>query len=176
MLKPLLEDESIKKNGQNIKYEMVILARNGIDLNGVEFDTMVASYLLNPSKLSHGLEQLALDFLNYRKIPIENLIGKGAKQTTMDKANVRQVADYSCEDADITLRLKDILQPMLKEKGLYELFERVEIPLIKVLARMELCGVCVDVQVFRELSARLDKQLEELEQEVYELAGHEFNI
>jgi DNA polymerase-1 len=175
-LKPLFEDESLKKNGQNIKYEMVILARNGIDLKGVEFDTMVASYLLNPSKLSHGLDQLALDFLNYRKIPIESLIGKGAKQTTMDKAPVRKVADYSCEDADITLRLKDVLKPMLEEKGLYELFERVERPLIGVLARMELCGVCVDVGVFRDLSTRLEKQLGVLEKEVYQLAGQEFNI
>lgn len=175
-LKPLFEDASIKKTGQNIKYEMVVLARNGIDLRGVEFDTMVASYLLNPSKLSHGLDQLALDFLSYRKIPIESLIGKGSKQTTMDRVDVRRAADYSCEDADITLRLKDILKPMLEEKGLYELFDRVELPLIGVLARMELSGVCVDVDVFRDLSARIEKQLAMLEREVYQLAGQEFNI
>ncbi len=175
-LKPLLEDESIRKNGQNIKYEMVILARNGVDLEGVDFDTMVASYLLNPSKLNHNLDQLALDFLNYRKIPIEKLIGKGAGQRTMDMVSVREVADYSCEDSDTTLRLRELLEPMLKEKDLYELFERVEIPLIKVLAKMELCGVCVDVGVLRDLSLLLAKQLEGLEKEIYGLVGREFNI
>jgi DNA polymerase-1 len=175
-LKPLAEDESIKKNGQNIKYEMVILARHGIELKGIEFDTMVASYLLNPSKLSHGLDQLALEFLNYRKIPLEKLIGKGSAQRTLDSVGVKEVAAYSCEDADITLRLQEILEPMLKEKGLYELFETVEIPLIKVLAKMELTGVHIDMEVFRSLSARLAGQLEKLEQEIYHLAGCEFNI
>ncbi|NQU08663.1 MAG: DNA polymerase I [Candidatus Abyssubacteria bacterium] len=175
-LKPLLEDESIKKTGQNIKYEMVILARNGIDLKGADFDTMVASYLLNPSKLRHNLDQLALEFLNYRKILIEKLIGKGARQITMDKVNVREVADYACEDADISLRLREALEPMLKEKQLHELFERVEMPLVKILAKMELKGVRVDTDVFSELSVRLKKQLDELQEEVHRLAGQEFNI
>ena len=175
-LKPLLEDESIKKTGQNIKYEMVILARNGIDLKGADFDTMVASYLLNPSKLRHNLDQLALEFLNYRKIPIEKLIGKGAKQITMDKVNVREVADYACEDADISLRLREAMEPMLKEKQLHELFERVEMPLVKILAKMELKGVRVDTGIFSELSVRLKKQLDELREEVHRLAGQEFNI
>jgi len=176
LLKPLLEDESIRKTGQNIKYEMVILARNGIDLNGADFDTMVASYLLNPSKMRHNLDHLALEFLNYRKIPIERLIGKGAKQITMNKVNVREAADYACEDADITLRLRNKLQPMLKEKQLLELFERVEIPLVKILAKMELEGVCVDKDVFGELSKTLAGQLDGLEAEIHRLAGREFNI
>jgi len=175
-LKPLLEDESIKKTGQNIKYEMVILARNGIDLKGADFDTMVASYLLNPSKLRHNLDQLALEFLNYRKISIEQLIGKGARQTTMNTVNVREAADYACEDADITLRLRNKLEPMVKEKQLYELFERVEIPLIKILAKMELEGVRVDTEVFKELSGKLAGQLDKLEREIHGLAGREFNI
>lgn len=175
-LKPLFEDESAKKNGQNIKYETVVLARYGIDLRGTEFDTMVASYLLNPSKLAHNLDQLALEFLNYRKIPLEKLIGKGAAQTTMDKVSVQEVAKYSCEDADMTLRLKNIMEPLLKEKDLYELFEKVEIPLVKVLAKMELIGVKVDVDVFRGLSSELEKQLEQLEQQIYQLVGRQFNI
>jgi DNA polymerase-1 len=175
-LKPVVEDEGIRKNGQNIKYEMVIFARHGIDLRGIEFDTMIASYLLNPSKLSHGLDQLALEFLNYRKIPLEKLIGKGNAQRRLDDVSVKEVAAYSCEDADITLRLQSALEPMLKEKDLYELFETVEIPLIGVLARMELCGVRVDAEVFRVLSDRLAKQLEGLQQEIYQLAGCEFNI
>jgi DNA polymerase-1 len=175
-LRPLLEDGSIKKVGQNIKYDMVVLARNGIRLRGVEFDTMVASYLLNPSRPRHNLDHLALEFLNYRKIPIESLIGKGTQQRTMDTAPVRDAADYACEDADITLRLRNILDPMLKEKQLYELFERVEMPLVNVLAKMELCGVRVDTTVFDTLSGTLTARLGELEKEVYRLAGHEFNI
>ena len=175
-LKPVLEDDSIKKIGQNVKYEMVVLARLGIDLRGADFDTMVASYLLNPSKQRHNLDELALEFLNYRKISIKQLIGKGAKRITMDRVNVREVLDYACEDADITLRLYEKLEPMLKEKELYELFERVEIPLIKVLAKLELAGVCVDTAVFRRLSAMLEEQLEDLQRQIYKLVGREFNI
>jgi len=175
-LKPVLEDDSIKKIGQNVKYEMVVLARLDIDLRGADFDTMVASYLLNPSKPRHNLDELALEFLNYRKISIKQLIGKGAKRITMDRVNVREVLDYACEDADITLRLYEKLDPMLKEKELYELFERVEIPLIKVLAKLELAGVCVDTAVFRRLSAMLEEQLEDLQRQIYKLVGREFNI
>jgi DNA polymerase-1 len=175
-LGPILEDESIKKIGQNIKYEMVILKRLGIELRGADFDTMVASYLLNPSKPRHGLDQLALEMLNYRKISIESLIGKGAKQITMDMANVGEVADYACEDADITLRLYEELDPLLREKELYDLFESVEIPLIKILAKMEMAGVCVDTDAFGELSTRLEKQMDVLGKEIHRLAGREFNI
>jgi DNA polymerase-1 len=175
-LRPILEDESVKKIGQNIKYEIIILARKGIDLKGVDFDTMVASYLLNPSKPRHNLDQLALEFLNYRKISIEQLIGKGAKQITMDRVNVSDVVDYACEDADITLRLHRLLEPLLKEKELYDLFEQVEIPLIGILAEMEMAGVSVDKEVFSELSARLEGQLDTLQEEIHRLAGKEFNI
>ena len=176
LLRPILEDESIKKIGQNIKYEIIILARQGINLKGVDFDTMVASYLLNPSKPRHNLDQLALEFLNYRKISIEQLIGKGAKQITMDSVNVADVVDYACEDADITLRLHRLLAPLLKEKELCDLFEQVEIPLIGILADMEMAGVSVDTNVFSELSARLEGQLNVLQEEIYGLAGKEFNI
>ena len=175
-LKPIFEDDSIKKVGQNIKYEMVILERRGIDLKGADFDTMVASYLLNPSRPRHGLDQLALEMLNYRKISIEQLIGKGAKQITMDKVNVREAADYACEDADITLRLYEKLDPLLREKELYDLFESVEIPLVKILANMEMAGVCIDTAVFKKLSATLEKRLEALKKEIHKLAGKEFNI
>lgn len=175
-LRPVLEDDSIKKIGQNIKYEIIILARNGIDLAGGDFDTMVASYLLNPSKQRHNLDQLALEFLNYRKISIKQLIGTGAKQITMDRVNVNEVADYACEDADITLRLYRFLDPLLKEKELYDLFERVEIPLIKILAKMEMAGVLVDRNLFAKLSSEIEEQLEKLRKEIYGLVGHEFNI
>ncbi len=175
-MKSALEDESIKKTGQNIKYETVILARNTVRLQGVDFDTMVASYLLNPSKPTHNLDQIALEFLNYRKIPLETIMGKGSSQRTMDMVDVSRVAEYACEDADITLRLRNILEPMLNEKGLFDLFERVEIPLIEVLAKMELCGVRIDVEVLNELSSRLAAEMKDLEKEVYRLAGREFNI
>lgn len=175
-LRPVLEDDSIKKIGQNIKYEIIILARNGIDLAGGDFDTMVASYLLNPSKQRHNLDQLALEFLNYRKISIKQLIGTGAKQITMDRVNVNEVADYACEDADITLRLYRFLDPLLKEKELYDLFERVEIPLIKILAKMEMAGVLVDRNLFAKLSSEIEEQLEKLQKEIYGLVGREFNI
>ncbi len=175
-LRPVFEDGSIKKIGQNIKYEIIVLARNGIDLEGVDFDTMIASYLLNPSKQRHNLDQLALEFLNYRKISIKQLIGTGAKQITMDRVNVREVADYACEDADITLRLYRFLEPLLKEKELYDLFERVEIPLIKILAKMEIAGVRVDTDLFAKLSSEIEGQLEGLREEIYRLVGREFNI
>ncbi len=175
-LRPVLEDDSIKKIGQNIKYEIIILARNGIDLAGGDFDTMVASYLLNPSKQRHNLDQLALEFLNYRKVSIKQLIGTGAKQITMDRVNVSEVADYACEDADITLRLYRFLDPLLKEKELYDLFERVEIPLIKILAKMEMAGVLVDRNSFAKLSAEIEGQLGKLRKEIYGLVGREFNI
>ncbi len=175
-LKPILEDERIKKTGQNIKYETIILARNGIRLSGVDFDTMIASYVLNPSKLHHNLDQLALEFLNYRKISIESLIGKGTKQRTMDTVNVRDAADYACEDADITLRLRHVLEPVLKEKGLSELFAEVEIPLIMILTKMELRGVRVDSEILHGLSTDLEKRLDDLREEIYAAAGQEFNV
>jgi DNA polymerase-1 len=175
-LKPVFEDERIKKTGQNLKYEIIVLARNGIELAGIDFDTMLASYLLNPSKLHHNLDQLALEFLNYRTVPIEKLIGKGAKQTTMDLVNVEEAAAYACEDADITLRLRNVLEPQLKEKGLYGLFERVEMPLVNILAHMELHGVRVDTEVFTALSKSIGKQLNTLREEIYRLAGRQFNV
>ena len=148
----------------------------GMEIKGVYFDTMVASYLLNPSKQRHNLDELALEFLNYRKISIKQLIGTGAKQITMDSVNVREVADYACEDADITLRLYRTLEPLLKDKELYDLFERVAIPLIKILAKMEMAGVRIDTDLFAKLSSEIEEQLEALSEEIYRLVGREFNI
>lgn len=175
-LKPVLEDAAIEKGGQNIKYEMLVLARNGIELQGVAFDTMVASYLLNPSLRQHNLDALALEHLNYVKISTSELIGKGKHQTSMRLVDMEEIAKYACEDADITLRLWELFEPRLKNARLYDLFERVEIPLIYVLADMERTGVALDLPYLQEMSQRLEKQLDALIARIYEMAGEEFNI
>lgn len=176
-LKHVFEDEDIKKIGQNIKYEYIILANYGIKLKGIIFDTMVASYLVNPSKLNHNLEDIALEYLNHRlTTSIEELIGKGKHAITMDKVDVDKVCQYCCEDSDVTLRLKEILEKEISKKDLDELFYKVEIPLIEVLATMEMNGVCIDKDYLSELSKELDKKLNKLTKKIYDLAGEEFNI
>jgi len=175
-LRPVLEDENIKKIGQNIKYEMLILKNNGIDLKGTEFDTMIASYLLNPSKIGHGLGDISLEYLNHKMISITDLIGKGKKQISMKDVDVMKVCNYSCEDSDVTFRLKRILDKKLSEKGLDELFYNVEMPLVKVLAGMEFNGVCIDTAFLKELDKELSGALKRSESEIYKMADAEFNI
>ncbi|MEA3328518.1 MAG: DNA polymerase I [Candidatus Omnitrophota bacterium] len=175
-LKPVLEDKNIKKYGQNIKYEVIILANYGIDLKAVAFDTMVASYLLNPSKPNHSLDEVALEYLDYRMISLQELIGKGKNKLKMRDIALEKLSEYSCEDADITMRLKKVLEPKLKEKGLYGLFCDVEIPLIKVLARMELNGVAVDTEMLAVMSKTMQTSLERITSDIYGLAKGEFNI
>jgi DNA polymerase-1 len=176
ILKPIFEEESIKKSGQNIKYEMVILLNNGIELKGVYFDTMVASYLLNPSKPNHNLQDICFEYLNHKMTPITDLIGKGKDQITMDDVDIGNISRYCCEDSDVTWRLSDILNRQLKEKGLYKLFHDIEIPLIEVLARMEKNGVCVDCGVLSKMSGDLESGMEKLTKDIFETAGGEFNI
>lgn len=176
-LKPVFEDEAIKKIGQNIKYEYIVLANYGIKLAGEFFDTMVASYLLNPSKLNHNLEDISIEYLNHKMTtPIEELLGKGKKAITMDQVDVDKVSAYCCEDSDVTLRLEKILDKDLSAKGLDELFYKVEMPLVEVLSRMEINGVSVDTEYLSELSAEMEKRLEKLTKKIYEIAGEEFNI
>jgi len=175
-LRPTFEDESIKKIGQNIKYEILILKNKGIDLKGVEFDTMIASYLLNPSKIGHGLGDISLEYLNHKMISITDLIGKGKKQISMKDVDVMKVCNYSCEDSDVTFRLKKILEKELSKKDLDELFYNVEMPLIKVLADMEFNGVCIDTNFLKELDKELSSALKKSESEIYKLADAEFNI
>jgi len=175
-LKPVLEDYSIKKVGHDIKRTMVLLMQHDIELRGADFDTMVESYLLNPSRQNHNLDNLALEFLNHKKTTIERLVGKGTKRRTMDNVGVREAADYACENAGLVLRLKGVLDPLLEEKGLHELYEKVEIPLTKILANMELRGVAVDIDVLQGLSTQLSGQLDGLREDIYMLAGQEFNI
>ena len=177
LLKPVLENPGIKKIGQNIKYDWIVLARHGINLAGVMFDTMLASYLLNPSKRAHNLDQIALDFLDHRTITYKEVTGgKGKKGSYFSRVPIEKATPYACEDADITLMAYDVLKPMLKEARLEELFEKVEMPLVPVLMKMEMTGICVDKEKLRSLSKSFEHQLEGLEGSIYSIAGEEFNI
>ncbi|MDP2929347.1 MAG: DNA polymerase I [Candidatus Omnitrophota bacterium] len=176
-LKDIFEDEEIKKTGQNVKYDYIILANYGIRVKGIIFDTMVASYLLNPSKLNHGLDDISFEYLNHKMTTsIQELIGKGKSAITMDKVDVRKVSDYSCEDSDVTFRLKRILEKEISQKGLDELLYNVEMPLVEVLARMEMNGVSIDKEYLADLSKEMSGKLDKLTGKIYELAGEEFNI
>lgn len=175
-LRGVLENPQIAKVGQNLKYDVLVLRRCGIAVRGLWFDTMLASYLLEAGTRSHNLDQLALRYLNYRTISIKELIGTGKQQKRMDEVPLAAVCDYAGEDADIALRLAEQLQPRLEEAGLWPLFAELEMPLIDVLVEMEFNGFRVDVDRLRALSAGYQQRLEELRGEIYELAGHEFNI
>ncbi|MCK4596477.1 DNA polymerase I [bacterium] len=175
-LRPLLGDGEIKKCGQNIKYDFTVLARYDCPLCGIEFDTMVASYLLNPSARRHNLDLLSLEHLGHKKIPLQQLIGKGKAQKSFALVPVNLACRYACEDADFTWRLWNILQEKLEEQGVLDLFSRVEMPLVEVLARMEMNGVCLDVDFLREMSQELEEELNGLIEQIYDLAGEQFNI
>jgi DNA polymerase I len=175
-LKPILENPSIAKLGQNLKFEQVLLRAAGIELDGVAFDTMVADYLLDPGERSHNLDDLARRHLCHQTITIDQLIGSGKNQKCMDEVPVELITQYAAEDADVPLRLAAILEPRLREEGLHELFAGLEMPLIDVLAEMEFNGVRIDVARLRELSGQFNDQIMRLEREIYEIAGREFNI
>ncbi|MFA5338972.1 MAG: DNA polymerase I [Candidatus Omnitrophota bacterium] len=175
-LKPVLEDKKKLKIGQNIKYEQLLLAVNGVNMEGPVFDTMVASYLLNPSKLNHNLEDITLEYLNLKKTPITDLIGEGKKKITMKEVEIEKIKDYCCQDSDAAFRLKNVLEAQLEEKNLYKLFHEVEMPLLGCLAAMELTGVAIDVDYLAKMSKEMEKQLEKTTAEIYEIAGTEFNI
>ncbi len=176
LLKPLLENPGIKKIGQNIKYDWIVLKRYDINLAGVVFDTMLASYLINPSKRAHNLDQIALDFLDHKTITYEDVTGKGKKGINFAQVPLEKAGPYSCEDADITLMAYHVLKPMLEKLDLMELMEKVEMPLVPVLMKMEMTGICVDRDKLRNLSKSFEHQLEQLEISIYSIAGEEFNI
>ena len=176
IFRPLYENPKIVKVGQNIKYDYMVLRRYGIELQGEMFDTMVAHYLIQP-ELRHNMDYLAETFLHYRTIHIDELIGpKGKGQKSMRSLTPAEVYEYAAEDADITLQLKNALEPKIKEGGVEQLFHEVEMPLIKVLAEMELTGVRIDTQSLEETSRQLTARMNELERRIYELAGETFNI
>jgi len=173
-LKPVIEDIKIPKIAQNGKFDMTVLAEYGIKLENLSFDTMIAAYLLGEKPI--GLKALAFNKLGVEMTPITDLIGKGAKQLSMAMAPIEQAADYACADADITLRLKTMLDAELREEGLWQLFSEVEMPLIPVLVSMERNGVAIDVELLRDMSHSLGKEMLRLEAEVYNSLGYRFNI
>jgi DNA polymerase-1 len=175
-LKGILEDEKVKKTGHNLKYDLQVLRRSGIRLEGIGFDTMVASYLLDPSYRQHNLNYLALEHFEHSMIPITDLIGSGKKQKSFAEVSIEDACKYSCEDVDFTLRLKKIFSPKLSQFSLEELFSKVELPLIEVLAEMEMVGVSIDTAFLGKLSKQAEGQLEGLTSQIYKLAGREFNI
>ncbi|HWR71836.1 MAG TPA: DNA polymerase I [Nitrospirota bacterium] len=176
LLKPVLEDPAIRKVGQNMKYDILVLGRHGISVKGAAFDTMIASYLLNPSKQSHGLDAIALEYLNYKTITYAEVTGSGKKQIGFDEVDISVATRYSGEDADIALRLKQLLEPKLRELGMEKLFREIEMPLMLVLADMECAGVKVDAALLGSMSQRLEQDLLRLTERIYELAGTRFNI
>ena len=176
LLRPLYENETTLKVGQNLKYDLTVLQNHGVTLRGRMFDTMLAHYLVSP-ELHHGMDYLAEIYLNYTTIHIEELIGpKGKKQRSMADLSPADIRDYACEDADITLQLKAKLEPELKAKGCEDLFWNVEMPLMPVLARMEHNGVCIDAESLKQTSIELTAQMNAMEKEVHQLAGLEFNV
>ena len=172
----LLEDASVRKTAQNAKYDVLALRRAGITLRGLEFDTMLASYVLDPGRRSHSLDTLAFEQLDHTMTSYTDLCGKGRNHIPFDQVPIDAARDYSCEDADITLRLRALFEPQLESMGLAELFRDVEVPLIDVLAQMELHGISIDVEWFRSLKERFRTERERVEQEIYAEAGVEFNI
>lgn len=176
IFKPAYENPSSLKTGQNIKYDMLVLARYGVDIKGKMFDTMVAHYVLQP-ELPHNMDALAEQYLGYSTIKIEELIGpKGKKQKNMRDLPPGDVYEYACEDADVTLRLKNALQDELVRNDAIQLFEEVEMPLVRVLAAMELTGVRIDTETLRETSELFTLRMNKLEEEVFALAGESFNL
>ncbi len=176
IFKPLYEDPDILKIGQNIKYDYEVLRRYGVELRGRMFDTMLAHYLIQP-ELHHNMDYMAETLLGYQTIHIEELIGtKGKKQKSMRDLQPSQIYEYAAEDADITLKLKNILEPKLKEAGVEQLFWEIEMPLVPILAEMEMTGVRIDTESLKETSRIFNERMAEYERKIYEEAGESFNI
>ena len=176
IFKPLYENPKILKIGQNIKYDLEVLANYGVTLAGDLWDTMIAHYLIQP-ELKHNIDYMAETILNYQKIHTEELIGKkGKNQLSMRDLSPNKVFEYACEDADIALQLKNQLELELKNKNCEELFYKIEMPLMQVLAEMEINGVCIDIEALKETSKIFNNRLNEIKQEIFSIAGEEFNI
>ena len=176
IFKPLYEDEHILKIGQNLKYDLEVLRNYDIELKGKMWDTMIAHYLIQP-ELRHNMDYMAEVYLHYQTIHIDELIGpKGKNQRSMRDLSPTLVYEYACEDADITLQLKNKLEPELKKYDCEDLFYNIEMPLMPVLAEMEMNGVCLDTQSLAETSKQFTARMNEIEQRIYELAGEQFNI
>jgi len=176
ILKPIFESEAIAKIGQNIKYDALVLFRHGVELKGIHFDTMVASYVINPGLRQHNLDYLSQHYLNHKMISFQEVVGKGKDQRSFSDVEVIRARDYSCEDADITFRLKHILEEQLRQNQNEPLFYELEMPLIPVLMDMELTGIAIDAPFFEQMSRQISGQLRDMERAIYQEAGMEFNI
>jgi DNA polymerase-1 len=176
LLKPLLEDESIQKIGHNFKYDLVVLRKAGVDVKGVFFDTMVASYLLNPGERRHNMDDLALKYLNHRNITYKEVVGSGKNRVPIEEVPLEKLAEYAIEDADITYRLYKLFKPGLVENELDSLFYNIEMPLVMVLADMEMNGVKIDGKYFAALGRTNERMLEGVVKDIFREAGEEFNI
>ena len=176
-LKPLLEDPDIEKIGQNLKYDMSVLARAGIELAGVRYDTMLESYVLDSVGTRHNMDDMALKFLGRSTTSFTDVAGKGAKQLTFDQVGLEQAGPYAAEDADVTLQLHELLWPRLEaEPSLVRVFDEIEMPLVPVLSRIERNGALVDARLLKQQSAELAELMQELEAKAHEEAGGEFNL
>ena len=176
IFRPVYENENILKIGQNLKYDLEVLRNYGIELKGKMWDTMIAHYLIQP-ELRHNMDYMAEIYLHYKTIHIDELIGpKGKSQRSMRDLSPTDVYEYACEDADITLQLKNKLEPELKKHECEKLFYEIEMPLMPVLAEMEMNGVCIDTNSLAEISTQLTQRMLEIEKRIYELAGEQFNI
>ena len=176
IFKPVLENPEVKKVGQNIKYDYIVLSRFGITLRGISFDTMIASYLLNPSTRGHSLDNIAMTLFGHKTISYEEVTGKGKNQIGFQDVPIPEAMNYAGEDADLTFMAYQTLKKSIQDNGLSDLMDTIETPLIQVLAKMEMEGIRVDVHALKQLSETFDRELKQLEQEIYILAGEEFNI
>ncbi|MEM7231480.1 MAG: DNA polymerase I [Planctomycetota bacterium] len=175
-LRPVLENPKVEKYGQNIKYDVIILRNAGVEVQGVAFDSMLASYLLYPDRRNHGMDALSRDFLDRDPVPISEIIGTGKKQISMLDAEPEALCNYAAEDADITWQLCQKFLPELKDPLLTDLFENVEMPLLGVLADMEFCGVALDKSHLKAYSAVLGERIDEIAEDIFQAAGREFTI
>jgi DNA polymerase-1 len=173
-LRPMLADPGIKKSGHNIKYDLIVLKNEGLDLQGLGFDTMIASYLLNPNKANHNLEDICMDRLGIKKLSYNDVTNKG--RLNFRDVPIDEATKYSGEDASAVLKLKKIFEPEMEQQGLLKLFHEVEMPLIEVLADMEMSGIKIDISLMDRLSGRLTDELASIEKRIYFIAGEEFNI
>jgi DNA polymerase-1 len=176
LLRKIVTNPKIKKIGQNIKYDHIVLAREGLPVAGIELDTMVLSYLLEPNWGKHNLGALSQAYLQIKPIPYHEIAGKGKDQKTLDKVDIQQVAPYACQDADLALKLSDVLWPRIQEQNMDTLYCQIERPLISVLADMEMWGVKIDPSVLSSLSEELKDELQRLKIKIFEISGEEFNL
>lgn len=176
LLRPVLQSAEIKKIGQNIKYDYIVLKREGMEIQGLDLDSMVLSYLLHPNQGKHNLDRLALEHLKLKTIKYHEIAGKGKNEVTMNSVAVDRVTPYACQDADFAQRLGRLLWPRVQKAGMEDLYRNLEQPLIQVLAEMETAGISIDSQALKNLSIELDQEMRSLKKKIFDISGEEFNL